>query len=349
MIEKLDIANFGSFNGFRWDTDVREPHGAVGRFKKLNILYGRNYSGKTTLSRIFRSFEVGQTPSRYENPSFQIKTVNGLWTQAQLSAQGTPIRVYNKDFIEAKLAAAKDAYLRALDELSTVARERSENIFSTRELSEVVPDSDCGVSAALKEANELIRMSNEHTAHIAAAQKQLQDELRLSEVAAFVAAIGLDDIQAEIKQDQQKLEALTNEREALEAEGKRLRAALEALQAQHRDEKRGAELVNRYLGHSLGGTNLRLQAEEEEGKATYRFRIMRGEKEAFNLSEGECSLVAFCYYLARLDDAQTHGTKPIIYIDDPISSLDSNHSLEQLFGSASLLNLKVKFTRHQVP
>ena len=77
MIEKLDIANFGSFDGFRWDTDVREPHGAVGRFKKLNILYGRNYSGKTTLSRIFRSFEVGQTPARYDNPSFQIKTANG--------------------------------------------------------------------------------------------------------------------------------------------------------------------------------------------------------------------------------------------------------------------------------
>lgn len=59
MIEKLDIANFGSFTEFRWDTDVRESHGAVGRFKKLNILYGRNYSGKTTLSRIFRSFEIG--------------------------------------------------------------------------------------------------------------------------------------------------------------------------------------------------------------------------------------------------------------------------------------------------
>lgn len=586
MIEKLDIANFGSFNGFRWDTDVREPHGAVGRFKKLNILYGRNYSGKTTLSRIFRSFEVGRTPSRYENPSFQIKTANGQWTQAQLSAQGTPIRVYNKDFVEAnlaflrddqghiqpfavlgaenkeveqeieklkdhlgsketdtglraafskkqteegnaknivtrkieslnkklfdkangkpggirhnklynnpyydirnlnadityvqshqtevlgealrvekfgmlaekplndigpltafetsiaalikralaiagekiqpsaplqdllnsavlahwvregrplhvnrdccafcrqplptdltetlnkhfneeseilqskikgflqdcdserarvqtlglpernrfyssfharrdateaKLAAAKEAYLRALDELATVARERSESIFSTRELSEVVPDSDCGIGAALNEANELIRMSNEHTAHIGATQKQLRDELRLSEVAAFVAAIGLDDIKTEIEQDQQKLDALTNEREALEAEGKRLRTALEALQAQLRDEKRGAERVNRYLGHSLGGTNLRLQADEEEGKATYRFRIMRGEQEAFNLSEGECSLVAFCYYLARLDDAQTHGTKPIIYIDDPISSLDGNH------------------------
>lgn len=586
MIEKLDIANFGSFDGFRWDTDVREPHGAVGRFKKLNILYGRNYSGKTTLSRIFRSFEVGQTPARYDNPSFQIKTANGQWTQAQLNVQGAPIRVYNKDFVEAnltflrddqghiqpfavlgaqnneveqeiekvktqlgskesdtglraaffkkqteesnaqtiitrktealnkklfdkangkpggikhntlysnpyydvrnlnadiahvqshqiaaldeavrvekiglltekplndisplaafassiaalnkrvvaiagekiqpsaplqdllnsavlanwvrdgrplhvnrdccafcrqplpadltetlnnhfneeseklqakiqrflqdceserariqaldlperdrfyssfhakrdqiveKLGAAKAGYERALDELSKVARERSNNIFSAHELTEVVPDSDSGIGAALDKGNELIRQSNEHTARIGASQKQLRDELRLSEVAAFVADSGLDEVKADIEQDRQKLEALTKEREELEAEGKKLRAALESLQAQLRDEKRGAERVNRYLGHSLGGTSLRLKAEEEEGKATYRFRIMRGEQEAFNLSEGECSLVAFCYYLARLDDVQTHGTKPIIYIDDPISSLDSNH------------------------
>lgn len=586
MIEKLDIANFGSFDGFRWDTEVREPHGAVGRFKKLNILYGRNYSGKTTLSRIFRSFEVTQTPARYDNPSFQIKTTNGQWTQAQLSVQGTPIRVYNKDFVEANLAflrddqghiqpfavlgaenkeveqeiekvnaqlgskesdtglraafskkqteesnaqaivarktealnkklfdkangkpggikhntlygnpyydvrnlnvdithvrvhqivvldeavrvakigmlkekplndirslaafassiaalnkrvvaiagekiqpsaplqdllnsavlanwvrdgrplhlnrdccafcrqplptdltetlnnhfneeseklqakiqrflqdceserariralglperdlfyssfhakrdqidkelgIAKKAYERALDELSKVARERSDSIFSARELTDVVSDSGSGMGVVLNEGNELIRQSNEHTARIGASQKQLRDELRLSEVAAFVADSGLDEAKADIEQNRQKIEALSKERAELEAEGKKLRAALEALQAQLRDEKRGAERVNRYLGHSLGGTSLRLKAEEEEGKATYRFRIMRGEQEAFNLSEGECSLVAFCYYLARLDDVQTHGKKAIIYIDDPISSLDSNH------------------------
>ncbi|MFA9441688.1 AAA family ATPase [Uliginosibacterium sp. sgz301328] len=586
MIEKLDIANFGSFDGFQWDTNVREPQGAVGRFQKLNIIYGRNYSGKTTLSRILRSFEVGQIPARYDNPSFQIKTANGQWTQAQLSVQGPPIRVYNKDFVEANLAflrddqghiqpfavlgaqnkeveqeiekvrallgskdsdtglrgaffkkqteeanartvvaqktealnkklfekangkpggikhntlynnpyydvrnlnadiarvqshkiaaldeatrvesiarltekplkdigplatftsslsalnqravaiaaekiqpsaplqdllasavlanwvrdgrslhvnrdccafcrqplpadltetldkhfseeseklqdriqrflqdceserarvrsltlpeqgrfyssfhakrdeaeerldSAKKAYERALDALAKVARERSENIFSAHELTEAVPDSDSGIEAALNEGNELIRLSNEHTIQIGANQKQLRDELRLSEVAAFMTAIGLDEAKADIDQHQRKFEALTKEREALEVEGKKLRVTLEALQAQLRDEKRGAERVNGYLNHSLGGTSLRLLAEEEEGKATYRFRIMRGEQEAFNLSEGECSLVAFCYYLARLDDVQTHGTKPIIYIDDPISSLDSNH------------------------
>ena len=42
MIEKLDIANFGSFKGFSWDAHVLAPDGTVGRFKKINIFYGRN-------------------------------------------------------------------------------------------------------------------------------------------------------------------------------------------------------------------------------------------------------------------------------------------------------------------
>lgn len=45
----------------------------------------------------------------------------------------------------------------------------------------------------------------------------------------------------------------------------------------------------------------------------------------YHLSEGECSLIAFCYFVAKLDDVETAGKKPIIWIDDPISSLDNNH------------------------
>ena len=39
----------------------------------------------------------------------------------------------------------------------------------------------------------------------------------------------------------------------------------------------------------------------------------------------EKSIVAFCYFLAKLDDTESNEKKLIIWIDDPISSLDSNH------------------------
>ena len=57
----------------------------------------------------------------------------------------------------------------------------------------------------------------------------------------------------------------------------------------------------------------------------FSFRIVRGADFAHNLSEGECSLVAFCYFIAKLDEIDTKNKELIIWIDDPVSSLDSNH------------------------
>lgn len=68
-----------------------------------------------------------------------------------------------------------------------------------------------------------------------------------------------------------------------------------------------------------------MEAEQCEGEQRIKFHIKRDGKPAYNLSEGECSLIAFCYFIAKLDDVDTEGKKPIIWIDDPISSLDGNH------------------------
>ena len=57
----------------------------------------------------------------------------------------------------------------------------------------------------------------------------------------------------------------------------------------------------------------------------FNLRFADKGKKAYNLSEGERNLVAFAYFVTKLEDVHTKSTKPIIWIDDPISSLDSNH------------------------
>lgn len=59
MINGIDINSFGSFAGLDWKKRIRDGGNNPQDFKRLNILYGRNYSGKTTLSRIFRALETG--------------------------------------------------------------------------------------------------------------------------------------------------------------------------------------------------------------------------------------------------------------------------------------------------
>lgn len=106
------------------------------------------------------------------------------------------------------------------------------------------------------------------------------------------------------------------------------------------DEEKGALKVNEYLNNFFGHDSLTLKALEEPdqfGGKKIRFEIIRNGKKAHHLSEGECSLIAFCYFMAKLEDIETKGSKPIIWIDDPISSLDSNH----IFFVYSLINSEI--------
>lgn len=97
-IKKIDsIKNMAVFQDFRWDTSVRNHGNSVAQFKKINILYGRNYSGKTTLSRILRAMETGVLSDKYENPSFSVTFVDGAQaTQNTLTTHGKKIRVFNE-------------------------------------------------------------------------------------------------------------------------------------------------------------------------------------------------------------------------------------------------------------
>jgi wobble nucleotide-excising tRNase len=106
------------------------------------------------------------------------------------------------------------------------------------------------------------------------------------------------------------------------------------------DEEKGALKVNEYLNNFFGHDFLTLKALEEAdqiGGKKIRFEIIRNGKKAHHLSEGECSLIAFCYFMAKLEDIETKGSKPIIWVDDPISSLDSNH----IFFVYSLINSEI--------
>lgn len=92
------------FKNFRWATSVRDDGNNVAEFKKINILYGRNYSGKTTLSRMLRALETGSISDKYSSPEFQLSFDGGSnVTQNSLDGHGQMIRVFNEDFVKDNL------------------------------------------------------------------------------------------------------------------------------------------------------------------------------------------------------------------------------------------------------
>ena len=87
------------------------------------------------------------------------------------------------------------------------------------------------------------------------------------------------------------------------------------------DTVKGAEKLNSSLQLLLNRNDIKIEIENEV------FTLKRNQYPATNLSEGEKSAIAFSYFLTELESLKEDNSLPntIIFIDDPISSLDSNH------------------------
>lgn len=109
-IKKISkIKNLAVFKDFAWDSSVKKKDGSVEDFKEINIIYGRNYSGKTTLSRIVRALETHYISDKYVNPEFEIIfDDNSSINQSQLVNNTNDIRVFNEDFVRTNLAFLMD-------------------------------------------------------------------------------------------------------------------------------------------------------------------------------------------------------------------------------------------------
>lgn len=85
------------FDNFDWPAGLPD-------FKQFNLIYGWNYSGKTTLSRAFRCFEQKLPHGDFAAAQVQLKVDDG--TVYHLSApQSAPvIRVFNSDFVRENLS-----------------------------------------------------------------------------------------------------------------------------------------------------------------------------------------------------------------------------------------------------
>jgi len=85
----------------------------------------------------------------------------------------------------------------------------------------------------------------------------------------------------------------------------------------------GAEHINRYLELFFNDDKLQLQL-LDNGK----YRIHRDGKVAKNLSTGEKNIIALVYFFAHLEEKDFNLREAIVFIDDPVSSLDSNHTFK---------------------
>lgn len=93
MINSIQrIKGLGVFNSFSAQSDLAS-------FGIKNLLDGWNYSGKTTLSRLFELLEAKKPNLDLPEISFAINTSLGPFNEGNFQNSNLTVRVFNSDFV----------------------------------------------------------------------------------------------------------------------------------------------------------------------------------------------------------------------------------------------------------
>lgn len=112
---------------------------------------------------------------------------------------------------------------------------------------------------------------------------------------------------------------------------KAVRNEIAKLESDLKSVVRGKDEINAFIQKFLNRSDIKIEVVDED-----KFVLKRGDRIAENLSEGEKTAISFSYFLVSLESLFQEGKlfEYIIFIDDPISSLDANH-IAQIY---SLIN-----------
>lgn len=230
------------------------------------------------------------------------------------------------DSLMDSFAEKSNIYITALDSILKQLQKRKDDLIHPLTLN-IPTDNSEKIFSIWNDYEEIRKKANDFTSTLSDKKKEAQNNLRLREVSDFLDTIKYSDQKDEIKKLAEKEKMAKTNKESIVKTIEQKVEAIESKKRELNDEEKGAKKVNEYLNDFFGHGSLSLRAIEDElnEQKQIRFQVIRDGKEAHHLSEGECSLLAFCYFMAKLEDIDTKGSKPIVWIDDPISSLDGNH------------------------
>lgn len=93
MISKIvSLTNFGNYRNFQWGSNTV--------FAKRNLIYGWNYSGKTTLSRLFQLLAEPSLNKKWSGSKYEIELRDGTRIDDGNTTNSVRLKVFNRDFIQ---------------------------------------------------------------------------------------------------------------------------------------------------------------------------------------------------------------------------------------------------------
>lgn len=234
----------------------------------------------------------------------------------------------------------------SLKQLKALLEEKSKKPFTELE-AEYPQDHSTEIITILEKFSKIRNQCIQLNSELKSQQDEAKNTLRLNHVYDFLKVNNYSQLTTDIEEACQTIAPLKTELETFTDRKDRVLSEIETERAKLKSEGEACNRIKDLLNHEFGHSSLSLEPIEVDttNRKQIKFEIQRikdGSKtKAHNLSEGECSLISFCYFLAKIQDELDQDNKPIIWIDDPICSLDSNH----IFFIYSLIENKV--VQHQ--
>ena len=254
---------------------------------------------KTLLTELIESL----TSSKISNPPYSKRDFyKDLWTEFNIAndaLKNDSIKDFNKQ----------------IENLIKIVKTKFEKPFEKIENLKNVIDNTSQLKTGIENYNKIIILNTAKTNKFDTAKTEAIEILKKHYAAEFIDTIKLSEKERKISRFTLRIENFKRLIDALTTE-------IDILEAQISQAQKGREQINKYISQFLGRDEIKVEVIKESNKD--RFTLKRANSEAKNLSEGEKTAIAFSFFLTKLKEIKDFD-KTIVYIDDPISSLDSNH------------------------
>lgn len=216
---------------------------------------------------------------------------------------------------QTELARSVKDYNSQLESVSDAVKIKLKSPFLSVDTPPVNIEKEEKVIASVQELSKLVVENNQITKDFSKEKATAISRLKKHYVAEFC-------VEQDLDMHERLVNAITKNRDWYESSGRRLTQENARLEATISHAQKGREELNQFIDKFLSGSNITIEVLKIGDQE--RFRLTRKGEPARNLSEGEKTAIAFAFFLTKLKEAPDLD-ELIVYIDDPISSLDSNH------------------------
>lgn len=254
----------------------------------------------------------------------RIKQLHQRVIESKLTVKLPSETELNPKFRDGFLAAIKplpeliESFNKTLNTLADDIQRKIDNPFKALKPTKLPAPLNEKIRDSVTEINSVIVQNNELASNFTSARKDAVERVKLHYVQEFINSQEKLGTERKLDRVQRRYERINKFKKAVEENIARLQAIISHAQL-------GREDINTRLIAMFGSEAIQIKVVRDGERELFQL-VRKNGKPAQNLSDGERTAIAFSYFVTKLKELTPEQFQnSIIYIDDPISSLDGNH------------------------